>query len=88
MNVNYSVLNFQKTIAVDRGDNNTFLVTNLASKKVVKVPSSEFLGNVFKYSSKFNEKFISSFEGTEYILYSQEASSLIEELLYFNGIDN
>lgn len=86
--VNYSVIDFKKTIAVDRGDNNTFLVTNLASKKVVEISSSEFLGNVFKYSSKFNDKFTNYFQDTEYILYSQEASSLIEELLYFNGIDN
>lgn len=83
-----SVIDFKKTITVDRGDNNTFLVTNLASKKVVKVSSSEFLGNIFKYSRKFNDKFTSYFKGTEYILYSQEASSLIDELLFFNGIDN
>ena len=84
-----AVVDFEKTITIKRVDRN-FVLTHLGSGKEVTLNAKEFFGNFFKYEGEFFDKFKKTFpdQKIEYFVFSNEASDLMFELLFFNVMDN
>ena len=84
-----SVLNFEKTILVKRYDRD-FVIIHLGSGREVTLNQKEFYGNFFKYEGEFNKKFRETFpdKKIDCLIFSNDASDLMYDLLFFNRVDN
>lgn len=78
----------QSTSVLVTYESDNFIVENLETRKTVKIPTTEFLSGMFKYSNEFERRFKSIFPGKNELILTKTASLKIDDLIYFNRIDN